>query len=87
MGSGTIEAIRSKIATTLEAGGIAQVTISNETDAAGNPEAGAFAITSELGALKLYLPRDLLAIYPDDPTARQKIDDSLSGLVRLLKRP
>jgi hypothetical protein len=81
-----VEVLRERILRTLVSSGVPGVSVRTEHDEDGKPEPGSFAITSEIGSLKLYLSADMVERYSGDESVRTKVDESLQGLVQLLKR-
>lgn len=76
----------SRIADILTVAGVPSVEVSAEKDDSGVEDTGAFAIRSEYGFMKLYLPADLVNAYESDKLARQKVREAVAGIVLFLKR-
>lgn len=81
------EAVRARIAQRLAVAGVPQVDV-----CAGGPEApsdthGGFAIRTGYGGVKLYLPDDVLRAYARDLGARRTVDDAITRILQLLRRP
>lgn len=80
------EAVRTRIAQRLCGAGVPWVDVraSSEDGADGH---GGFAIRTEYGGVKLYLPDDVLHAYAREETARQTVEAAITGVLELLRRP
>ena len=82
----TAEAVRSRIAQRLCGAGVPQVDVRG-TDEEGTDGHGGFAIHTEYGGVKLYLPDEVLRGYAREDAARRAVDAAITGILELLRRP
>jgi hypothetical protein len=81
------EAVRARIAQRLAVAGVPRVEVEKGAADAGESGHGGFAIHTGYGGVKLYLPDDVLCAYTRDQCARRTVDEAITGILELLRRP
>ncbi len=80
-------AVCARIAHRLTRAGVPRVEVQPGTADDGSDGHGGFRIRTSYGGVKLYLPRDVLDAYTHDTTARQTVDEAITGILECLRRP
>lgn len=80
------EAVRTRIAQRLCGAGVPRVDVRAGVEDCADGHGG-FAIHTEYGGVKLYLPDDVLNAYAREEAARRTVDAAITGILELLRRP
>ncbi len=81
------EAVRARIAQRLAVAGVPRVEVRKGTNEPREDGHGGFSIHTGYGGVKLYLPEDVLCAYTRDHGARRTVDEAITGILELLRRP
>lgn len=81
------EAVRARIAQRLAVAGVPRVEVETGAGETHEDRHGGFSIRTGYGGVKLYLAEDVLCAYTRDQAARRTVDDAITGILELLRRP
>lgn len=81
------EAVRTRIAQRLSGAGVPRVDVRAHAEEDSTDGHGGFAIHTGYGGVKLYLPDEVLRDYVREDAARRAVDEAITGILELLRRP